>query len=97
MRAVDRTEDELKGAGLGYVLSAIGAVLMSYALARIAWAEVDDLGTAHSSVYSSGRLRRDGAGGHHLLRHGRRALWFINAGYQLLALVIVGAIHGVWD
>ena len=44
MRAVDRTEDELKGAGMGYVLSAIGAVLMSYALARLVrWAEVDDL------------------------------------------------------
>ena len=40
MRAVDRTQEELKGAQLGYVISAVGALLMSYALARIdRWAE----------------------------------------------------------
>ena len=99
MRAVDRTEDELKDAGMGYVLSAIGAVLMSYALARIVrWAEVDDLWNGALvgllvwvgfvatvlavTTYFGGRPR---------------ALWFINAGYQLVALVIVGAIHGIWD
>lgn len=98
MRAVDRTEDELTGAKLGYVLSAIGALLMSYAMARIVrWAEVDDLWNGALvgllvwvgfvatvlavTTYFGGRPAR---------------LWFINAGYQLVALVLVGAIHGVW-
>ena len=98
MRAVGRTEEELTGAQLGYLISAVGAVLMSYALARIVrWAEVDDLwngalvgllvwlGFVASvlavTTYFGGRPRQ---------------LWFINAGYQLVALVLVGAIHGVW-
>jgi len=99
MRAVDRTEQELKGAQLGYVISAVGALLMSYALARIVrWAEVDDLWNGALvgllvwvgfvatvlavTTYFAGRPRQ---------------LWLINAGYQLVALVLVGALHGVWD
>jgi hypothetical protein len=99
MRAVDRTQQELKGAQLGYVISALGALLMSYALARIdRWAEVDDLWNGGLvgllvwvgfvatvlavTTYFSGRSLK---------------LWLINAGYQLVALVLVGAIHGAWD
>ncbi len=98
MRAVDRTEEELKGSSLGYLLSAIGALLMSYALARIVrWAEVDDLWNGALvgllvwlgfvatvlavTTYFGGRPR---------------ALWFINAGYQLVAMVLVSALDGVW-
>jgi hypothetical protein len=98
MRAVGRTREELTGAGLGYVLSGIAALLMSYTLARIVrWAEVDDLWNGALvgllawvglvatvlavTTYFGGRPRR---------------LWVINAGYQLVALVVVGAIHGVW-
>ena len=99
MKAVDRTQQELKGAQLGYVISALAALLMSYALARIdRWAEVDDLWNGALvgllvwlgfvatvlavTTYFSGRPLK---------------LWLINAGYQLVALVLVGAIHGVWD
>ncbi len=99
MRAVDRTQQELKGAQLGYVISALAALLMSYALARIdRWAEVDDLWNGALvgllvwvgfvatvlavTTYFSGRSLK---------------LWLINAGYQLVALVLVGAIHGAWD
>jgi hypothetical protein len=99
MKAVDRTQQELKGAQLGYVISALGALLMSYALARIdRWAEVDDLWNGGLvgllvwvgfvatvlavTTYFSGRSLK---------------LWLINAGYQLVALVLVGAIHGAWD
>ena len=98
MRAVDRSRDELTGAKLGYVLSALGALLMSYALARIVrWAEVDDLlngalvgflvwlgfvaTVLAVTTYFGGRPR---------------ALWMINGGYQLVAMVLVGAIHGAW-
>ncbi|MGH2932624.1 MAG: DUF1761 domain-containing protein, partial [Gaiellaceae bacterium] len=83
----------------GYVLSGIGALLMSYAMARIArWAEVDDLWNGALvgllvwvgfvatvlavTTYYGGRPR---------------ALWFINASYQLVTLVLVGAILGVWE
>jgi hypothetical protein len=99
LRAVERTKEELGGAWLGYVLSAIAALLMSYTLARIVrWAEVDDLWNGAlvgllvwlglvatvlaATTYFGGRPRR---------------LWVINAGYQLVALVLVGAIHGVWE
>jgi hypothetical protein len=73
-------------------------VLSSYALARIErWAEVDDLwngacvglliwvgfaaGLLAVTTYFGGRPRR---------------LWVINAGYQLVSLVVMGAILGVW-
>ena len=98
MRAVGRTEDELGGMALGYVVSAVAAVLSSYALARIErWAEVDDLwngalvgllawvgfvaGLLAVTTYFGGRPR---------------TLWVINAGYQLVSLVVMGAILGVW-
>jgi Protein of unknown function (DUF1761) len=99
MRAVGRTKEELGGAGLGYVIGVVSALLMSYTLARIVrWAEVDDLWNGAlvgllvwlglvatvlaATTYFGGRPRR---------------LWVINAGYQLVALVVVGAIHGVWE
>jgi uncharacterized protein DUF1761 len=99
LKAVGRTEDELGGMKLGYVISAIGALLMSYALARIdRWAEVNDLWNGGLvgllvwlgfvatvlavTTYFSGRPAK---------------LWFINAGYQLVSLVVVGAIHGAWS
>jgi hypothetical protein len=99
MRAVGRTPEQLSGASLGYALSAVGAVVMSYALARILrWAEVDDpwngalvgalawLGFVATvlavNTYFGGRSR---------------VLWAIDAGYQLLSLVAMGAILGAWD
>jgi hypothetical protein len=99
MRAVGRTREELGDAGLGYVLSAIGALVSSYALARIIkWAEVDDLWNGALvgllvwvgfvatvlavTTYFGGRPRN---------------LWLINAGYQLVALALMGALLGAWD
>jgi uncharacterized membrane protein len=99
MRAVGRTPEQLTGAGLGYALSAVGALVASYALARIVrWAEVDDvfngalvgvlvwLGFIATvlavTTYFGGRPRE---------------LWLINAGYQLVALILMGAIHGAWE
>jgi Protein of unknown function (DUF1761) len=99
MRAVDRTQEELKGAQFGYVISAIGALFMSYALARIdRWAEVDDLwnGALVGLLVWVGFVAPVlGVNTYFAGRPGR--LWLINAGYQLVALVLVGAIHGVWD
>ena len=99
MRAVDRTQEELKSAQLGYVISAIGALVMSYALARIdRWAEVDDLwnGALVGLLVWVGFVAPVlGVNTYFAGRPGR--LWLINAGYQLVALVLVGAIHGVWD
>lgn len=99
MRAVGRTREELGDASLGYLLSAGAAFLTSYVLARIMrWAEVDDLWNGAFvgftvwvgfvatvlgvTTYFSGRPR---------------TLWLINAGYQLVALVLMGAILGAWD
>jgi Protein of unknown function (DUF1761) len=98
MRAVGRTREELGDAALGYLLSAAAAFLSSYVIARIMrWADVDDVwngalvgvliwvgfvGTVLAvTTYFSGRPRE---------------LWLINAGYQLVAIVLMGAIHGAW-
>ena len=99
MRAVGRSEADLTGASLGYALSAVAAVITSYVLARIVrWGEVDDLWNGALvgllawlgfvatvlavNTYFGGRPR---------------SLWAIDAGYQLVALVLMGAIHGAWD
>jgi hypothetical protein len=99
MRAVGRTREELGDAQLGYLLSAIGALLTSYVLARVVkWAEVDDLwnGALVGIFVWFGFVATVLAvttvfGGR------PRALWLINAGYQLVALVLMGAILGAWD
>jgi Protein of unknown function (DUF1761) len=99
MQAVGRTGEELGDSALGYLLSAVGAFLSAYVLARIIkWAEVDDLGNGilvgllvwvgfvatvlAVTTYFGGRPRM---------------LWLINAGYQLVALVLMGALLGAWD
>ncbi len=98
MEAAGRTREEMSGAKMGYVLSAAAAVITSYALARVErWAEVDDLWNGGLvgllvwvgfvatvlavTTYFGGRPAK---------------LWFINAGYQLLSLVLMGAILGTW-
>jgi hypothetical protein len=99
MRAVGRTREELGDAALGYLLSAVGALVTSYALARIVrWAEVDDIwnGALVGGLVWVGFVATVLAvttyfGGK------PRALWLIDAGYQLVALVLMGAIHGAWD
>lgn len=99
LQAVGRSREDLSGAPVGYVLSAIGAVLSAYVLARIVnWAEVDDLWNGALvgifvwvgfvatvlavTTYFGGRPRN---------------LWLINAGYQLVSLVLMGGILGAWD
>ena len=99
MRAVGRTREELGDAALGYLLTAVGALVTSYALARVVrWAEVDDVwnGALVGGLVWVGFVATVLAvttyfGGK------PRALWLINAGYQLVALVLMGAIHGAWD
>ena len=72
--------------------------VMSYALARIVrWAEVDDLwnGALVGLLVWVGFVATVLAVTNYF--GGRpRALWFINAGYQLVALLIMGGILGGW-
>jgi hypothetical protein len=98
MRAVGRTPEEVSGASLGYAISAVGAVVTSYVLARVVkWAEVDDFwnGALIGLLVWLGFVATVLAvntwfGGR------PRALWAIDAGYQLVALLIMGAILGAW-
>jgi hypothetical protein len=98
MRAVGRTPEEISGASLGYAISAVGAIVTSYVLARIVkWAEVDDFwnGALVGLLVWLGFVATVLAvntwfGGR------PRALWAIDAGYQLVALLIMGAILGAW-
>lgn len=99
MRAAGRTPEDLTGASLGYALSAVAAVVTSYALARIVrWAEVDDLwnGALIGALVWIGFVATVLAVNTYF--GGRsRALWAIDAGYQLLAFLVMGAILGAWD
>jgi hypothetical protein len=99
MRAVGRTPEELTGASLGYALSALMALVTAYVLARVVkWAEADDLWNGALvglfvwvgfvatvlavSTYFGGRSR---------------TLWAMDAGYQLVSLLVMGAILGAWE
>ncbi len=98
LEAVGRTRDEMSGAEMGYVLSALGALLTSYALARIErWAEVDDVvnGALVGLLVWLGFVATVLAVTTYF--GGRPAkLWLINAGYQLVSLVAMGGILGTW-
>jgi hypothetical protein len=98
MRAAGRTPEEISGASLGYALSAVGAIITSYVLARIMrWAEVDDLvnGALVGLLAWLGFVATILAVGTYF--GGRtRLLWTIDAGYWLVALLVMGAIHGAW-
>ncbi len=99
MRAVGRSADELTGASLGYALAAVMALLTSYALARvILWAEADDVfnGALVALLVWAGFVATVLAVNTYF--GGRpRELWLIDAGYQLAALILMGAIHGAWQ
>lgn len=99
LRAVGRTEEELTGARLGYPLSAFCALVTSLVLAHVVeWSESDSLvdglriglwvwlgfvaTVLAVNTYFSGRPR---------------TLWAIDAGYQLLSLLAMGAILAVWS
>jgi len=99
MRAVGRSAEELTGASLGYALSAVGAIVTSYVLARVVkWAQVDDLlnGALVGILAWLGFVATVLAvttyfGGR------SRTLWAIDAGYHLVSLRIMGAILGAWE
>jgi hypothetical protein len=99
MTAVGRTEEELNGAGLGYALSAVAAIVTSYMLARvIGWAEADSLvdGALVGLMVWVGFVATVLAVTTYF--GGRpRVLWFIDNGYQALSLLVMGAIHGAWN
>lgn len=99
MAAAGRTQEELTGAGLGLALSAVCALITSYLLARvIGWAEANSFVDGVTvgllvwvgfvatvlavTTYFGGRPRM---------------LWFINAGYQVVSLMLMGGILGAWD
>jgi hypothetical protein len=99
MRAVGRTREELGDASLGYLLSAIAALVSAYALARIVkWAEVDDLWNgALLGVFVWAGFVATVLAVTTFFAGRPRTLWLINAGYQLVALVLMGALLGAWN
>ena len=99
MREIGRSPEDLTGASLGYGLSALAAIVTSYVLARVVrWAEVDDLlnGALVGLLLWLGFVATIVAvqtyfGGR------SRTLWAIDAGYWLVSLLVMGAIHGAWE
>jgi hypothetical protein len=99
MRAAGRTEADLIGAGRGYVLSAVCALVTSYILARVVdWAEADSFveGARVGLLIWVGFVATVLAVTTYF--NGRpRMLWFVNAGYQAVALLLMGGLLAVWD
>jgi hypothetical protein len=99
MRAAGGRRDDLMGGGRGFVVSAVSALVTSYILARVVdWAEADSfvdglrvglliwLGFVATALavmtYFGGRPRM---------------LWYVNAGYQVVALLLMGGLLAWWD
>lgn len=99
VRAASGRRDDLLGGGRGFVVSAVSALITSYILARVVdWAEADSfvdglrvglliwLGFVATALavmtYFSGRPRM---------------LWYVNAGYQVVALLLMGGLLAWWD
>lgn len=100
LAASGRTEEEVaEGPGIGYVLAAVAALVISYALARVVrWAEVDDLwnGALVGLLAWLGFVATTSAV--NTFFAGRpRTLYLIDSGYYLVSFLVMGAIHGVWD
>lgn len=99
LTAVGRSQEELSGASLGYALSAVAALVTSYMLARVVgWAEADSLvdGALAGLLVWVGFVATVLAVTTYF--GGRpRVLWFINAGYQAVSLLLMGGIHGAWN
>jgi Protein of unknown function (DUF1761) len=100
MQAIGRTEEDMRsGAATGYLVAALGALVISYSLARLArWAEVDDLwnGALVGLLAWIGFVAA--TSGVNTVFAGRpRILFAIDGGYYLVAMLVMGALHGVWD
>ena len=99
LRAVGRSEEELKGASLGYAISAAAAVVTAVVLAYVVdWAGADGLvdGLLTGVVVWIGFVATVLAVTNYF--NGRPwSLWAISGGYQLVALALMGAILGAWD
>lgn len=99
MAAVGRTPEELNMSAVGYVISAIGALLAATTLGYIIdWAEADELidgvfvgGSVWLGFVATTLAVNTYFGGR------PRSLWLIDNGYQLISFVIMGAILAVWD
>ncbi len=100
MRAIGKTSDDLRGGNARYyVLAAVAAFLMSYALARIIrWADADGVvsGGLIALLAWTGFVATTSAVNSAFAGRPRN-LWLIDAGYYLVSLLLMGAILGTWE
>jgi hypothetical protein len=99
LAATGRTVEDVSGAGLGYALSAVGALLGATVLSYVVdWAEADELidgallgGTIWLGFIATTLAVNTYFGGR------PRNLWLIDNGYQVISYVLMGALLAVWD
>jgi Protein of unknown function (DUF1761) len=99
LAATGRTPEEISSAGLGYAISAVGALLGATVLSYIVdWAEAEDFidgallgGTVWLGFIATTLAVNTYFGGR------PRNLWLIDNGYQLISYVLMGALLAVWD
>jgi hypothetical protein len=102
MRAMGKTEEELKalqkGVWKSYIVSLLGAFVMAFVLAHvIRYAEADTaIEGAQTGLWMwIGFVITSSLGG--ILFEGRpKGLYFLYNGYQLVSLVLMGIILAVW-
>ena len=100
MRTLGKTPEDLRGgARTAYLLATVASFVISYTVARIArWAEVEDLwsGALLGVLLWFGFVATTSAV-NAIFSQRPRDLWAIEAGYFLVSLLLIGALHGVWE
>lgn len=99
MRYIGKTEEELKGgAAPGYVGMTLASVVMAYVLAHfVSFADATSLSQgAVVGLWAWIGFVATSMSGDWLFAGRPRGLYFINVGYYLAALPLMGALLAVW-
>lgn len=98
MAAIGKTREQLGQPGPAYALTLVGALVTAYILAlfvKVAQAQTLLDGALTGLLAAVGFVATSFGVGY--IFEGRpRNLYLINVGYQLVSLVVMGAILGVW-
>ncbi len=98
MKAIGKTREQLGQPGPGYLLALVGAFVTAWALATfIAYADARSVATgAVIGLIAGVGFVLTSFGASYLFEGRPFRLYAINAGYQVVGLLIMGAILGAW-
>ena len=98
MAGIGKTRDQLGQPGPAYALTLVGALVSSYVLSlvvHLAAAKTIVDGALVGLVAGIGFVATT-FGAAYLFAGRPRSLYFIDAGYQIVALIIIGAVLAIW-